>query len=270
VNIDCVWSVGDDGFALFSSHDLVFADAFLQTPDLELFGTTGDFEIAATGVSATVPLQDTFTGDPYTAEVSATFTPLGDPVTSFLIGTDDKLKVVEQRLSVDGSIAFSSGQTFTMDTVACFTRDFSEHQVITSSNGPKPHPAAPNDTPDGAIALSPGDRIQVDTTGTARDPEIPNTTCPNDAGVPDTMGYTVWYTVEGTGGELTADMEGGELVEIACVDDVFFEPIGATSQAAITWPTELGATYWIQVGGATPHASRPTIIDSGRLKLSVD
>jgi hypothetical protein len=65
-------------------------------------------------------------------------------------------------------------------------------------------------------------------------------------------------------------MEGDEFVEIACDDDLFFEPIGMTLQVAITWQTELRSTYWIQVGGVAPHASKPSIIDSGRLKLSVD
>ena len=53
-------------------------------------------------------------------------------------------------------------------------------------------------------------------------------------------------------------------------DDVFFDPIGTSFQAAITGPTEEGVTYWIQVGGfKNPEIFGGGEAQSGRLKLEV-
>jgi hypothetical protein len=35
----------------------------------------------------------------------------------------------------------------------------------------------------------------------------------------------------------------------ACVDDVSVQPIGRTLQAAVTWDTVAGTTYFVQIGG---------------------
>ena len=285
VLISCIWPIGDEGFAFFfaeaNSVGGNFSDAGLFTSEFELFGLgTSSAEIDPTGVSATVALEDPFSGDPQSAVANANFSPLGDPVTSFLRAEHTKIKVVEQRFEVDGSVEFSTGHTFDMTTETCFANAFDRHSVNTNPSGPKRKAAPANDTPDGAIALEPGDRVQVNTSGAALEPEVPATTCPE--GFFDSFGRTVWYTVEGTGEEITVDtagtrfdtvmavyvMEGEELVEIACVDDVFFEPIGQTFQAAITGPTEEGVTYWIQVGGFRDFFD-PENVDSGRLKLRV-
>lgn len=280
--IDCFWEV-EGSFAYFFASDTAFgffADAGLFTADLELFSSvppTGSID--PTGVIATIVLEDGLTGDAYDAEAAADFTPIGEPVTSVLTSQNGKTKLVEQRLSVDGLLEFSSGDAFTMDDEACFANTFDTHDIGTAPRGPKPKPAPVNDTPEGAIALSPGDRIQIDTSGAALEPEVPITTCPQ--GEFDDFGHTVWYTVEGTGDVITIDtagtrfdtvlavyvMEGDELVEIACIDDVFFDPIGLTFQAAISGPTELGVTYWIQVGGFRDFFADEA--QSGRLKLTV-
>ena len=282
--LSCGWNVGDEGFAfLFAFADDFgsFVDVGLSTPDVDMFGSVQEPSFDASGISATIPVVDFLSGDEHTAEASAAFDPLGDPVTSFLIVEEGKFKVVEQRLAVDGSLEFSTGDAVTMDTASCFANTFSEQRVFHANNGPKPGAAPPNDAPEGAIALSPGDRISVDTSGTVLEAELPITTCPE--GPFDNMGHTVWYTVEGTGGELTVDtaksnfdtvmavyvMEGDELVEVACNDDLLFEPIGSSLQAAITGPTDEGVTYWIQVGGYQEWFD-PSLVDSGRLKLSIE
>jgi hypothetical protein len=283
VAINCFWEF-EDGFAFFFAVDDAFGfftDAGLVTADLDIFPSSSSTgTIDESGVTASIELVDTITGDPYTAEADADFAPLGDLVTSVLTSQTARTKLVEQRLSVDGLLEFSSGDTFTMDTEACFANTFVVHDIFTGPSGPKPGPAPENDTPDGAIALSPGDRLQVNTTGAALEAEVPITTC--DQGEFDDLGHTVWYTVEGTGDVITVDtagtlfdtvmavyvMEGDEFVEIACVDDVFFDPIGLTFQAAISGPTEIGVTYWIQVGGFRDFFSGEA--QSGRLKLSVE
>jgi hypothetical protein len=283
VLIECSWEV-DGGFAYFFAVDDAFgffADAGLFTASLELFQAGAPSgSIDANGVTASIVLGDGLTGDPYSAEAAADFTPIGDPTTSFLKSQSGRIKVVEQRLSVEGSLAFSTGDVFTLDDEACFANTFDSHSIRANPSGPKPGPAPVNDSPEGAIELSPGDRVQVNTSGAALDPEVPITTCAQ--GPFDDMGHTVWYTVEGTGDMITVDtagshfdtvmavyvMDGGDLVEIACVDDVFLDPIGSTFQAAISGPTEQGETYWIQVGGFREFFS-PEEAESGRLKLSV-
>jgi hypothetical protein len=106
-------------------------------------------------------------------------------------------------------------------------------------------------------------------------------TCPE--GFFDAFGRTLWYTVEGTGGPLTFDTAGSSidtvlgvyvqgddgLEEIACVDDVEFDPVGVTYQAAITGDSEDGVTYYVQVGGYLSPFEDPTTAEAGRIRISV-
>jgi hypothetical protein len=200
-------------------------------------------------------------------------------VTSKLVFQDGQTKSVEQRLAVDGEFELSNGQRLVMDSESCLAYTFDNHN---QRRAPAPkEPAAPpvNDAPDGAIELAPGDSARANTTGAETFPEVPNATCPQ--GVFDGMGATVWYTVEGTGGEVTIDsagtdfdtvmavytFDGESLTEIACLDDVAFEPIGATLQAAITIDTTPGVTYYVQVGGWMPFFAEDA--ERGRLRIAV-
>jgi hypothetical protein len=284
VFVDCIWAT-EDSFAFLHIEDNevgFFGDAGLFRAGLEVFTTNSSGSISASGANASIDLVDGLTGDPYTAEAAADFTPVGGPVTSFLVSQYATQKQVEQRLAPDGSVEFSTGDTYPIDFDHCFAAVFDVHNVFNAASGPKPGPAPSNDAPEGAIELSVGTRLQVNTSGTALDPELPITTC--SEGIFDDLGHTVWYTVEGTGGEITVDTagtrfdtvmavyvkEGDELVEIACVDDVFTEPIGTTFQASITGPTEEGVTYWIQVGGfRNPEIFGGGEAQFGRLKLEV-
>ena len=284
VLVDCTWET-EDAFAFLHVEDNdfgFFADAGLFSQDREIFAVSGTGSIDTTGFSASIDLVDGLTGDPYSAEAAGTLTPIGEPVTSFLVSESSRQKRVEQALAPDGSIEFSTGDTFPIDSEHCFAATFDIHDVFNEASGPKPGPAPSNDAPEGAIALEPGDRVQVNTSGTVNEAEVPITTC--SEGPFDEMGHTVWYTVEGTGDVLTVDtagtrfdtviavyvMEGGEFVEIACVDDVFFDPIGTSFQATITGPTEEGVTYWIQVGGfKNPEVFGGGEAQSGRLKLEI-
>ena len=49
-------------------------------------------------------------------------------------------------------------------------------------------------------------------------------------------------------GAYVSDGSGG-FTNIACVDDVPLDPIGRTLQSAITFPTTVGTTYYVQIGG---------------------
>ena len=61
--------------------------------------------------------------------------------------------------------------------------------------------------------------------------------------------------------------EDGGLTEIACDDDVDFVPIGASYQAVVTFDTEAGVEYYIQVGGIQNFFTGE--VESGRLRLAV-
>jgi hypothetical protein len=279
--LDCFWPVGE-GFAFLSVRDNVFgfsADAFLFTPDLSLGSQQSSGSIDPAGVSVTFELLDFVSGNPYTATATADFTPVGTPVTSRAVQRATTEKRVEQSLAPDGTLQFTPGDGFPIDDEHCNASQFSSHTVRTSPGGPKPGAALPNDTPEGAIALEPGARFNVQIGGEALEAEEPTNTCPE--GRNDRMGHTVWYTIEGTGGPITFDTagsnfdtvlavyvrEGDGFTELACVDDVFYEPIGISLQAAITGDTELGVTYYVQVGGFQNF--RSLVTEFGRLRVRV-
>ena len=156
----------------------------------------------------------------------------------------------------------------------CYPSDTSN-----TSSGPKPGAAPANDAPDGAIRLTSKSKPNVLTGSTALEAEVPILTCPEGLG--DAMGHTVWYTVVGTGDPITIDTsasdfdtvaaayvaDGGGLSEVACIDDQEFVPIGLSYQAILTFDTEAGVEYFVQVGGySNPFGGDA---ESGRLKLVV-
>jgi len=206
----------------------------------------------------------------------ASFTPDGDPISYVVQDQSSRRRVTLQPLSVDGTFEVSTGAVLVMDDESCQADTFEERATFSAPSGPKGGKAPANDAPAGAIALAPGSRLNVQTTGAAPDAEVPNFTC--DDGEVDLMGHTVWYTLVGTGGPLRFSttgsnfdtvvaayvMEGDELVEIACADDVF--DAGISLQAVLEGDTVEGLTYWIQVGGWGGVFGLP---QSGRLRVEV-
>lgn len=284
VFIDCNWETAE-GFAhLFVINDTFgqFADAFLEIPGEHLLFTTGDagVTISAESLDASIPMFDEITGFDESAAASATFEPLGDPVSFVLVGQNSHEKNVQQRLIPNGEFIFSTGHSFALDADACFAATFDFHTVFTAPSGPKPGGPTPfNDTPEGALELEIGHSINQQTKGTAVAPEVPAATCPE--GEFDVMGHTVWYTFTGTGDPVTIDTAGSNfdtmvavyddaLSEIACDDDVVLDPIGFVFQAALTIETVEGAAYYVQAGGFDPlpftGISTP---EFGRLRLTV-
>jgi hypothetical protein len=282
VVIDCGWETEDSFAFLFAVDDAFgfFADAGIFTAESEIFGTgNASGSIDASGLPTTIPLVDPATEASSSATATATFTPVGDPVTSVLVSETGHIKLVEQALSVDGTLVFSTGEEFPIDDEHCRANAFKSHTIGSPPAGPKPGASPVNDAPEGALALEVGDRLNVQTGGTAPDAEVPIETC--EQGIFDNFGHTLWYTIEGTGGTITIDtagsnfdtviaayvQEGDGFTEIACNDDVFFEPIGSSFQGELTGETELGQTYWIQVGGFLPFFGGEA--ESGRLRLQV-
>jgi hypothetical protein len=283
VVITCFWETPDTAASFFAIQDQFgfSADASLIETDLLLFNAgSSSGTIDSTGLSATVALVDEGTGDPYSVAAHATFVPNGTPVTSTLIGSTASRKITEQALTPTGQVAFSTGDTFATDDEHCDTSAFQAHTVSTAPAGPKPGGKAPaNDTAAGAIAIAPGDRLNVQTGNASLDAELQLSTCPEGFG--DQMGRTLWYTVIGTGDPVTIDTAGSNfdtligvyegdldsLSEIACDDDVFSAPIGSSYQAAVTFDTVDGVVYHVQVGGfMNPFGGDPQF---GRLRLAV-
>ena len=280
--IDCFWETPEmaAGFSAFQDVFGFSTGAFLTSADSEIFTTESSGSISVDSVAATIGLIDFTTGDTYSASAQATFEPVGSRVTTTRLGDNSRIRVTEQQLTPTGEIEFSTGDTFAIDSEHCFALEFKNHAVTTQPAGPKPGGAVPiNDTPDGAVAVTAGDRFNVPTGGASLDAEQPIVTCPE--GQFDTFGRTLWYTIEGTGDPVTVDtagsnfdtligvyeLDGEVFTEIACIDDVFFDPIGATYQAALTFDTVEGTTYYIQVGGYLDPFAGTT--QFGRLRLAI-
>jgi hypothetical protein len=284
VQIECTWETESSEAILFAIDDGfgMFADAFLLTGDLVL-SSTGESAGAVDldGMDVDIALQDEPTGDPYTATATATFAPVGSAVTSTLISQASQTKVTEQALEPSGTIEFSTGDSFAIDAEHCDARGFDSHSASSSPKGPKRAPLPSNDGPDGAIALHVGSRVNTSNVGASPDAEIQLTNCPE--GFFDQFGNTLWYTIEGTGSPVTIDTAGSNFdtliavylptdpgfEEIACIDDVEFEPVGSTFQAALTFDAEDGVTYYVQIGGYDFPFDEEVIGQKGRLRISV-
>jgi len=63
--------------------------------------------------------------------------------------------------------------------------------------------------------------------------------------------------------------DGADFTEIACDDDVSFQPVGSTFQAAVTFDTVAGTSYYVEVGGFQ-NFFRPDDPEFGLLKLRVN
>jgi hypothetical protein len=283
--LDCFWE--DDGtFAgVFAVNDEfgLFADAFMFSEgEVDLFGSTDAVTFDATGLIAEdIPLFDFLNNVPDgSASIEATFSLLGEPVTSTILSQSSRDRVTEQALLPDGTVTFPTGDVFEINDENCFAAVFDSHFTFTPSAGPKPGgKALVNDTPDGAIPIAIGGSVNVQTGGTANEPEIQVTTC--EEGEFDAFGHTLWYTFTGTGDEVTIDTAGSnfdtvvaeyddELTELACIDDVIFDPVGFTFQAALTIETVEGATYYVQVGGFLQIFFEEGEAEFGRLRLSIN
>jgi len=95
------------------------------------------------------------------------------------------------------------------------------------------------------------------------------------------MGHIVWYTVIGTGGPISIDTSGSDFdtvvavfapdgegfTEVACDDDVEYVPIGVSYQAVVTFDSEAGVDYYVEVGGFANIFTGDA--QSGRLRVTV-
>jgi hypothetical protein len=137
-------------------------------------------------------------------------------------------------------------------------------------------PMPVNDLPGAAINVAPGDAIRNVWTGGA--------SFQGEEGFPDSLAYTVWYRVQGTGEAITIDTAGSDydtafrlyartgedLVALEDADDLLTgrTPASATFQARMTFASEPGVEYLVQAGshGWDEREAPP---EFGRLFLTV-
>jgi len=284
VRIDCFWETDTQSAFLFGVNDSFgfFVDVGLNSGVLELTGGAGSSgSLNGTGIDMDLNLTDGPTGDSYSATAVAPFAKIGSPVTSIYLSESARTRSTEQALAPHGTLDFSSGDSFPIDDEHCATSSYEAHSTSVSNKGRTRGPAPINDTPDGAIALHVGTRLNASNVAAAAEPEIQLQNCPE--GFFDQFGRTLWYTIEGTGSPITIDTAGSNFdtliaaylptdpgyEEIACIDDVPFEPIGATFQAALTLDTEKGQTYYVQIGGYDFPFDEEVIGQKGRLRIAV-
>lgn len=280
VTLSCSWET-DGGFVdLFATSDEfgAFSDLFIATGETFVFGFSEDTVLTTETYSATFTITDPEGGPVGSASASASLTPTGERFRLVDRFVDGSFKLIGELISVDGTleVQLDGGMTLTMDDEQCFAVDGRTMSHFVDPRGPKGRPLA-NDAAEGAIPLAIGQTDRVITGGNALEPEEPCV-----GGIDPETGepfefpitYTAWWTFTGTGEEVTVSTEGsdfdtivgiyvleeGELVQVACVDDVF-EP-EFSLLAEVTIATEAGETYYIQAGGFAEA--------SGRLVVSVE
>jgi hypothetical protein len=270
----CDLSTEDNEVFLFAVASEDFSFAELSISDPPLFGFSDDVTLTLDTFSATLFVFNDITGEQVDdAVIDATVTP--EPLLEVRLRSQfGMLKGTAQPLSIEGTLDVPAiGQTF--DLSSCFGQSIDYHVVFTNPQGPPPSEKVPvNDTPDGAIALSPSVHVTTQTRGASPEGEQP-ASCLMFDDVQVNIARTLWYTVAGTGGPITIDTAGSDFdtvlvvytrkrntfTEVGCVDDIIVDGIQFSLQSALTVDTRAGVTYYVQAGGfATEY---------GTLKLSV-
>jgi hypothetical protein len=230
-----------DLVGLYASSGGGWAFTDLYTPTA--YGFSEDTILTTESYEATIELTDAQTGEPAgTATASATLSQLGHPEMERF----GREKVVFTTFEVDGTVSIPGLGGF--DMAGCEAREVLHSTYLRTT----PHVAPPaNDLPEDALPITPGDTVTLKTAGAAPEGEV-TTEC-----LDAPPGYSVWYTLEGTGSEVTIDPTGSDYdtviaayardgdtwTEVACIDD------DDDLQGALTLATEAGVTYWIQAGG---------------------
>lgn len=274
VQLSCSWSV-DAGFvSLFASTDAsgTFSDLFIETEGSFISGFTESGTLTTTEYAASFDLVSEEAGAVVgSAEATAQLTATGDRLRINDRFPDGSFKLIGELLSVAGTTVIDLGGDpleLTMNDESCQAFDGRTTSHFVDPRGPKGRSLA-NDTPAGAIPLGIGQSDRVVTGGNAPEPEA-SCTGEDEFGEPFEfpIEYTAWWSFTGTGEEVTVSTAGSdfdtivgvyqvvgdELVQVACVDDVFDPEFSL--QATVTIATEAGATYLIQAGGYAGSTGR--------------
>lgn len=248
----------------FSSEFLVFAPETEPEPE---------------GVHAeAVPLPDEPVG---WAVAEATLGSTADRYRSKQNFGSEKYRTWVNPLTVDGTlqIEWPGGELdLAMDDASCYAEQYRAMQIVSSPKGAPNAKRIPNDLPENAEPISVGGSDLVrNTAGASPEPEAACTIMDPELGEPIELfiSHTAWWTLEGTGTEVTVDTAGSSFdtvlgiyvlteegfAQVACVDDVFTDPDQGTSLAWVTFGTDTGVTYYIQAGGYA--------YSTGRLEIAV-
>ncbi len=284
-SIGCSWATDDVRVELFAFADraATFAEIVVSDASGTYFGFTDQAALTHRSFAADWQLEswDPVTEEPVvvgSAHASADVR-VAERINDRFRQGNEKFMVHGTLLSLQGTLTVETPagiHQLSMDDLSCSGQDVRFQQIFTNPN-PGGGRRLSNDAPSGAVPLAPGDTVEIQRTGGASEaPEAPCTlTDPEFGEVEVPLGRTVWYTVTGTGGELTVDTagssydtvlgiytsDGASFTQVACVDDVFGDEFFSL-QAAVTFASEAGVTYWIQAGGFAGS--------SGTLVLSVD
>jgi hypothetical protein len=259
--------VTDASGEYFSSGDAILTtEAFSAAWELRSLGSEGEIVPAAVG------------GEIFgSATASATLTATGEGDRVIDRSHDQMTKFVYEILAVSGELSVTTqlgtvslpmdGEHCTANTADVLARFSSPHAA-----GGRP---LANDLPGDAEPIDIGQSVSVSTAGTDAEPEAPCLVDEEGGQFEVPFGHTAWWTLTGTGGDVTVDTAGsdfdtvvgvyvqqdGEMVQVGCVDDVLGEEGGGTLQASITFGTDADATYYVQAGGFAGS--------TGQLELSV-
>lgn len=276
--LDCAELAGSNGSLGFifaeefssGSFSETFFDIFVLSGEEGYFGSADITDRTRTSLSGVATLSNEEGSVQITATVDASFTELD---TSRIVtrSQDGFHKLSETTFAVSGTMALSTGETF--DLGSCSARSTSQRDIFAPSNRPVPKgPAPANDVLSGAMPIGTGLR-NVQTGRASIAPEVEASCAP--------FGRTLWYTVTGTGGTMTIDSAGSDfdtvvavydaaLNEVACSDDVPPETEFRSLQAAASFESVAGATYYVQVGGFDHGAFDPSgAPEWGKLRLTV-
>jgi hypothetical protein len=294
--VSCYWE--NEGYSIglnaYRDGESAGADMFLMDVNGEYYGIADELTLTDDSLDAALDIYRP--AEPPAEEASAYAIGPGELVGSATVSaslepTGDRHRFAEQfgwekyrsrgeALAVNGemSVAWPGGEvTLHLDAESCGAEAYVSWQHYATPNGTPSVKPVPNDLPEDALPMEIGESALVrDTGGASPEPEVPCSVVDPEVGEPVELpfGFTAWWTLEGTGGELTVDtaasdfdtvvgiytVDGEGFVQVACVDDVVMGDT-ATTRASIIFGTDAGVTYFVQAGGYG--------YSSGRLEVDV-
>jgi hypothetical protein len=259
--------VGDLFVDVSADRTSAFVDVFIFDPEMS---GNAETEVVDGHIATDLPYFDHATGEEVgQGSIDMTIATSGEPFSYTIRGGTETRRIRGEIFDVEGTLTAPGFEPF--DLGDCFLTDATTKQIVNPAKAPKPTGRAPaNDLPSLARPVAPGSNLSQNTKNAALAMEEPFA-CLMDADedgneIPLEVLKTVWYRLDGTGQAITIDTAGSgfdtviavytkaadgsfEPLPDACVDDVPLDPIGRTLQAAVTFDTELGTTYYVQVGG---------------------
>ena len=230
-----------------------------------------------------IPLSDGETGNEAgIGLVEVAFSP-GDVLDWIEVTQYSTMRVKIHTHDVTGHVTFPNGVEFDLASAQCEAFEQKTHWIAPGSAGPQQRgPIPSNDEPAGAEALRVETTVNDHTRMASFDAEEPMWATDFDWPEPVATAHTLWYLFEGTGQTVVISMEGSDfntavgiyvdngdgLVQIAGRDNHWsFEHMyltGTPLQAKVMLDTDVGVTYYIQIGSG--NACTP---EYGRLRINI-